>query len=353
MSSHVNPEKSEHPANALSAIPERMALTDIPSIDISPFLKTSTLEKRKDVARALRAACIDIGFFYLVGHDFTAAEIDTMLSVGKRFFALSTAEKAKLLRKNSESMGYFDNVMDRMKDPNANPDLKERFFMSREPEPGESITRVTPWPSRSLLPDFETTMKMYIARQLSLGQALVRAFALSLELPEEYFRGPYNQPAVLFALNYYPPVDDSKLRPNQWSFAPHTDFGGLTILAQDDIGGLQVQNTSGQWIDVPPRPGTFVVNIGDLFACWTNDLYVSTLHRGINRSAAARISGAFFITPNDNTIVRCIETCQSEANPARHEPVQVGAYIRELMVASYSSGKPGITAKVRQRIDDN
>lgn len=334
-----------------SGAPRRAVVTDLPIIDIGPFLRASTLDERKPVARALRAACIDIGFFYLVGHDFAAGEIDAMLTVGKRFFALPPTEKAKLARKNSEAMGYFDNVQDRMKDPKANPDIKERFFMSREPEPGEAFTRITPWPAGALAPDFEATMKTYIARQLALGQALVRAFALSLDLSEDYFREAYGQPAVLFALNYYPPVDDSKLRPNQWSFAPHTDFGGLTILAQDDIGGLQVRNISGEWIDVPPRPGTFVVNVGDLFAYWTNDLYVSTLHRGINRSAAARISGAYFITPNDKTIVRCIETCQSAGNPARHEPVQVGNYIRKLMVASYNSGKPGITDEVKHRID--
>src|SRR5262249_23509013 len=148
--------------------------------------------------------------------------------------------------------------------PDSIPDIKERLFLSRELAPDEPASRdlfvgKSRWPAPELVPGFEKTMKAYIARQIALTKALVRAFALSLDLSENYFDECYRHPDVTLALNYYPPVESAMLRPNQWSFSPHTDYGAFTILLQDNSGGLQARNASGRWIDVPPRAGTFVV----------------------------------------------------------------------------------------------
>ena len=103
--------------------------------------------------------------------------------------------------------------------------------------------------------------------------ALNHAFALSLGLPEDYFDSDYRRPGTSLMLNYYPPVDPAKLEATQWSFSPHADYTAFTVLLQDDSGGLQARNSAGDWIDVPPMDGTFVVNVGNLLARWTNDLY--------------------------------------------------------------------------------
>ncbi len=244
-------------------------------------------------------------------------------------------------------------------EPDANPDLatdiKERFFMSREllpeePARGRFKSGQSRWPAPDVVPGFEAAMKAYIVRLLDLSTALGRAFAVSLGLPEDYFDPHYRHPGAVLALNYYPPLDPGTLKPTQWSFSPHTDYGTFTILLQDDRGGLQVRNASGTWIDVPPRPGTFVVNLGDLFQRWSNDLYVSTLHRAVNFGGQARVSAAFFVSPHGATIVRCLPTCQGPDNPPRYEPVESEEYNRALVEQSNRTGRPGVALETAQRL---
>jgi isopenicillin N synthase-like dioxygenase len=335
----------------------RAALTKVPSIDISPFLRASDAAERRSVGRAIRTAAIDIGFFYLVGHGFAEAELDLVLAQARGFFALPLADKMTVdAAKNPLRQGFVrTGGIDPDTNPDAATDIKERFFMSREvlpaePERGRYKAGRSQWPERRLVPGFEAAMKSYIGRQLALTTALARAFALSLDLDETYFDEHYRYPGAILALNYYPPLDASTLKPTQWSFSPHTDYGTFTILLQDALGGLQVRNALGTWIDVPPVAGTFVVNLGDLFARWTNDLYASTLHRAVNLDQRARISAALFISPNGATVVRCLETCQSAGNPPRYEPVETEEYNRVLVEQSNRTGRPGLATDTAQRL---
>ena len=156
--------------------------------------------------------------------------------------------------------------------------------------------------------------------------------------------------AIVSLINYYPPLDADAVRRNQWSFSAHTDYGAFTLLSQDSLGGLQVQNATGEWIEVPPIDGTFVVNLGDLMAMWTNDLYTSTLHRAANISGLARISIPFFASPYGDAEIRCIETCQGPDNPSRYQPVLAGEYIRSLIARHDASGKPGVSVETAKRL---
>ncbi len=342
---------------ALGREPQRRALEHVPSIDISPFLGHSTPEERRRAAHEIRAASIDIGFFYLAGHGFAAAELGHVLGQAQRLFALPVAEKMKVdARQSPDRQGF---IRTGGLDPDANPDLatdiKERFFMSREllpgePERGRFKSGQSRWPAPEIVPGFEATMKAYIVRLLGLTTALGRAFAVSLDLPEDYFDPHYRHPGAVLALNYYPPLEPGTLKPTQWSFSPHTDYGTFTILLQDELGGLQVRNSSGAWIDVPPREGNFVVNLGDLFARWTNDLYVSTLHRAVNLGSRARVSAAFFVSPHGATIVRCLPTCHGPDNPPRYEPVESEDYNRALVEQSNRTGRPGVALETAHRL---
>ena len=343
-------------SRALSRKPQRVAVADLPIIDLSPFLRDSPREDRMRTARELRAACIDIGFFYATGHGFTSDELAGVLAQGRRFFALPLAEKMKVLSPSVDMPGYVrTGGLDPEKNRDKVVDLKERFSMSRELVPGEqarpdSRNGKSQWPARELLPEFEPTMKAYIAQLRRVTDALNRAFALSLDLPEDAFDTHYRHPGMTLMLNFYPPVDPARLQSNQWSFSPHADYTAFTVLLQDSSGGLQARNSAGDWIDVPPKEGTFVVNVGNLLERWTNDLYTSTLHRALHLGNEPRISGAYFVYPDDTTVVRCIDTCQGPDHPPRYEDVVTAEYVRALREDAQNAGRPAVAANTAQRL---
>jgi isopenicillin N synthase-like dioxygenase len=307
-------------------------------------------------ARALRSACIDIGFFYLTGHGFTQGELDAVLAQGRRFFELPVAEKMKVLSRNVDEPGFVrTGGVDPEKNRDKVVDIKERLSLARDLMPGEALrpsSRMgkSQWPSRALLPDFEPAMKTYIASLQRVVAALNHAIALSLDLPEDHFDADYRRPSTTLMLNYYPPVDPTKLKSTQWSFSPHADYTAFTVLLQDDSGGLQARNCAGDWIDVPPKEGTFVVNVGNLLARWTNDLYCSTLHRALHVGERPRISGAFFIYPEDRAVVRCLDTCQGPDNPPRYEPVVTEDYVRVLREDAERAGRPALATDTAERL---
>jgi isopenicillin N synthase-like dioxygenase len=340
----------------LSRNPQRTALANLPVIDLSPFLRESTREDRMRTARELRSACIDIGFFYLTGHGFTSSNLDDVLTQGRNFFALPVAEKMKVLSRNVDEPGYIrTGGLDPEKNRDKVVDIKERFSISRDLMADEEVrptsrTGKSQWPARELVPDFEPTMKAYIANLQRVVAALNRAFALSLGLPETHFEASYRRPGTTLMLNFYPPVDPLKLKETQWSFSPHVDYTAFTVLLQDASGGLQARNSAGDWIDVPPKAGTFVVNVGSLLARWTNDLYTSTLHRALHVGNSPRISGAFFIYPDDRAVVRCLDTCQGPDNPPRYEPVVTEDYVRILRKDAERAGRPAVATDTAERL---
>lgn len=340
--------------------PARKAVTRLPVIDMAPFAGDGSDAARRAVARALREACIDIGFFYLAGHGIPQQDFDEVVAMGHRFFALPLAEKMKLhSNKSPARLGYrgFGGP-----NPEANPDkipdVKERFHMNREllpgePEAGRRGAGLSQWPDEAVLPGFAAAMQRHIVERCRVARQLARAFALSLELPEDHFDATYRYLSGSLVLNYYPAVDPARLRDKQWSFSPHTDYNAFTLLYQDAVGGLQIMNLDGAWIDVPPVPGTMVVNIGDLFATWTNDLFTSTLHRVLNLSPDARISVPLFASPNGATVISCLETCTGPGNPPKYKPIEAEAYVSKMLDEAYRTGLPALGAKTASRLGAN
>lgn len=342
-----------------SGNPQRVAVLNLPVIDLSPFMRESALEDRMHIARAIRSACVDIGFFYVTGHGFTAAELDDVLTEGRKFFALPLAEKMTVLSQNIDMPGFVrTGGVDPEKNHGKVVDIKERFSLTRELRSGEqarSDSRVgrTQWPRRETLPAFEPTLKSYVARLESVTAALNHAFALSLGLHENFFDPLYGRPDMTLTFNFYPPVDPATLEAEQWSFSPHADYSAFTVLLQDSSGGLQARNSAGEWIAVPPKDGTFVVNVGNLLERWTNDLYKSTLHRALHVGNDPRISAALFVYPNADTVVRCIHTCQGPDNPPRYEEVTTARYVRVLREDAQRTGRPSVAAATAQRLNRN
>ena len=293
---------------------ERDALERIPVIDISPFMQDSGLAARQRVGRELRKVCIDVGFFYLTGHGILASELDEAIAWGHRFFELPIEEKMALHTKGTGAPGFMRvGGIDPETNPDKAADLKERFIMSRElfpdePAEGWRAAGLSQWPSENVLPRFASFMRSQLAKRVVLAQGVARAFALSLDLPETYFDAMFRHLGVVSIINYYPPLVSTMVNRTQWSFSPHTDYGAFTLLSQDSLGGLQVRNSSGQWIDVPPIPGTFVANLGDLMATWTKDLFTSNLHRAEPRTLTLPNGGSAGTPPHTEVYSRMMSS---------------------------------------------
>ncbi len=336
----------------------RRSTQTIPVIDFAAYTGGADLAARKDVAKALRATCVNTGFFYLVNHGIAQAEFDAAHQWGLKFFQLPRAEKMKLDKStNPARQGWMPvGGMNPDANPDKDADQKETFVLPRDHLPGEpqgenpAVGRGN-WPDPALLPGFREFVSAHIMRRVAVGHQLCRALALSLDLAEDYFDASHRHPNTSLTYNYYPPLDPATVGRTQWGISPHTDYGSFTLLSQDGLGGLEIRDAADEWIDVPPLAGAFVVNLGDLFARWTNGLYRSSLHRASNfsTSAAARISLPLFFNPHTNARIECLPTCQGPGNPPKYEPVEAGPYIRALLEQSYRTGRPGVAQRT---VDD-
>ena len=170
-----------------------------------------------------------------------------------------------------------------------------------------------------------------------LGRRLMELAVLALEVEPGEVLPAFVPPTTWLRLLYYPPTDPAET--DLFGSAPHRDFGCLTILAQDDVGGLQVQTPDGDWIDAPRRPGAFVVNVGDMLHRWSNGRLRSTPHRVINASGRARYSCPFFYDPHVSTVIAPLPATVTDDRPAQFGPVHFGEFLRSELVASYDQHK--------------
>ncbi|WP_170850127.1 MULTISPECIES: isopenicillin N synthase family oxygenase [unclassified Beijerinckia] len=329
-------------------------MSSVPVINLSPFAAGGSVQERQEVAGAIRQACIDIGFFYITGHGIAGTEMEATVAFGKQFFALSTAQKELILARNNEAnLGFIQTGgLEPDAEKLTKADRKERLYSSRALYPGEVIDETSPagrsqWLPEAALPGFRTAIETAIANKVRLARQLSRAFSLSVGMPETYLEDFHDRLGCIHSFNHYPAVDPA-VADRLWGFSPHTDYGTFTILQQDDVGGLQAQNAGGEWIDVPPKAGTFVINVGDLLSRWTNDLYVSTLHRVRNLSPRPRLSISFFAYPNPRATIATLSSC--EATRGVYEPVVAGDYIRSLLTQAYTTGQTGISQTTAQRL---
>lgn len=300
----------------------------IPLIDMGPFIDGSD---RAGVAERIGAACRNAGFLYLVNHGIPVSLIDGAMAEARRFFALPAELKLALhINKSRAHRGYFP-LFEENTDPTQHADFKEGFDLARDLSPSDpDVVRGKPlhgpnvWPAD--LPGFRATIESYYAALTRLSETLMEAFALSLDLEAGYFRSMIDQAMGALRLLHYPPQAATDVN-NAVGCGAHTDYGCLTILAQDANGGLQVQNTQGEWIAAPPIPGAFVINLGDQMARWTNDVFAATPHRVINLSGRERYSMPFFYEPNYDAVIRCLETCRSPEDPPKYADVVAGDYL--------------------------
>ncbi len=332
-------------------IVDQVVLQDgfVPVIDISSA-RSGDPSHRQAVADAIGRCCETSGFLLLVGHGVPYKAINDVNHALRGFFALPQAEKDRLkaqpgdpLARGFSSAGKLAATNDGA-DVDAEhqaPDRVEKFvhFPLGNPEGmgGDDWTDermfVAPrWPE---LPGFRAAYERYYAEMELLATELSRLFALALGLREDWFDASIDRHNSNLMANYYP-ADD---RPaGEIRLSQHSDWGNLTILLQDESQrGLQVRGDRGEWLDAPVVPGSFVINIGDLLARWTNDRWVSTVHRVVSNGAGGeRFSLPFFHQPNFDAVIECIPTCASADNPPRYEPVVSGPYLLDKFKLAYA-----------------
>ncbi len=310
----------------------------LPVIDISG-LAASDPAARRAVGDAMRAACLEHGFFYCTGHGVPQGLIDAAMAQTQALFDLPETAKLALDKAQSPANRGYEHLGGQTLQPGAMPDRKEGFYIGEDLGPDHPRVRAGAfnaganlWPDD--LPAFRPVMVAYFAALNVVAARLMQGLALSLELPEDHFSAFTTDPAATLRLLHYPPSRPEV--PDELGAGAHTDFGGLTILLQDDNGGLQVMGQDG-WIEAPPVPGAYVVNLGDMIARWTNDRYRSTLHRVINRSGNERYSIPFFYSGNPDHEVRCLPTCLAEGEQPKYPPVRVQDHLRAMYARTYAA----------------
>lgn len=300
----------------------------VPVVDVAPLFHDSD-EAARAVAAEIRRASIEVGFFYVRGHNVPSTLLKDMLVAAKNFFARPEAEKRRI-QVNKAHRGYVPFAQTTL-GRTFKPDLKESLnfafpFQAGDPylADGKPLIGLNQWPDDE--PSLRRIAETYYDAVFELGQRVLEGFALALDVERSLFRGLYRHPLVRARLIHYPP-QPADVGEGQFGAAPHTDWGCITVLWQDDVGGLQVRNRAGQWIDAPPIPDTFVINIGDMLERWSNDLFVSTPHRVINASGRERYSIPVFYDPDFETVVECLPNCSGPDNPPRHPRTIAGEYI--------------------------
>jgi isopenicillin N synthase-like dioxygenase len=286
----------------------------------------------------IRTACQEFGFFGVVNHGIAPKTIEDAFTVSKAFFDLPKEAKLSLHINKSPTHRGFDPIgwqsLDLSKEGDAqSADLKESFYIGTEPEPKANPIvpnhGVNQWPPIQWLPEFETKVNLYRAQAKQLAHNLIRLIAESLGMEKTALDGYSKYPTCTTRLLYYPPQPASNT--HQIGSGAHTDWGAVTVLAQDDAGGLEVRLPDGQWVDVTPQEGMLVINTGDLMQRWTNDLYRSSWHRVINKHAGrARYSIAYFFDLDHFAKIETLAACIDDEHPAKYSPITAGEHILEM-----------------------
>ncbi len=292
----------------------------IPVIDLAAFTNGNATT-RQAVVKQIYQACHKIGFMYLQNSAISKDLIKQVFTYSKSFFNLPLEVKQNQAWSNEFSnTGYVAIERERL-DPNKPGDLKEAFNVNKQ-----------------AVIEIDASIVAFYDSCTEVANTILQAYALALELPEAFFTTRHNQQNHTLRSLHYPPLQTPP-KPGQVRAGEHSDYGSITLLFQDDVGGLEVQTASGEWIAAPAIPDTVIVNTGDLMQRWTNDMFCSTKHRVMipndHRVNQSRYSIAFFCHPNDDTEIACLESCQKERSI--YPPILAGEYLLSRLRATYSN----------------
>ena len=330
----------------------------IPIIHIAPFF-TGDEDKRKSIATELDNACRETGFFAITGHGVNEELMQRTRQMAVDFFTLPTEEKLRVERPPQKVSRGYNRFMDRSLaysiGQEAPPDLQEAFAFGpegygdndwQEGDPRSAMLAPNRWPERP--EGFRQTMLDYDVSIRTLGERMLDIVALALGVDRTYFGDKFDHQSSVARLVRYPAQKTAPVE-GQLRAGEHTDYGTITFLRGDAVpGGTEVKTRSGEWITVETPPGGFVCNIGDALARWTNDRWVSTLHRVGNPPPTAqntdRISLVHFHSPNHDAVIECLPGCEGNDGP-KYEPITFADhYLGKVMKAAH--------AKLNAQVED-
>ena len=286
----------------------------IPIIDIGCYLAGEPGADRA-LAVAITRTCVDTGFLVLSNHGVPQQVIDRAFAAAADFFARDEAFKLAL-KIGAENIGYLpyggQTVRTSTVHKNTKPNYSESFYITTP----DAATDRNQWPPD--MTEFRAATVSYFTTMRTLAHRILPAFALALDLPRDYFEPDFaNSNGTVRLIEYAPQLHDEN---DLFGFAPHTDGSFITFLPQSKYPGLEVRTSSGDWICPPAVKGTLVVNTGEMLSRYSNDRFVPTPHRVINRTPHKRHAMPFFYGPNRDRVIHCVPTCVSVDNPPRYQP---------------------------------
>jgi len=313
----------------------------VPKIDLTGSFAPGPA--RDEVVSKIRAACEDVGFLIITGHGVPSGKIRHIEAKSREFMALPFEEKDRYTDRVGNFRGYIPSKASSIGlaiDDTSQPEPCELFSINRFDDraaavraglkPGrEDFFAPNIWPERP--EGFKEAYEGYYEVLERLANHLMSLMALALGLDENWFADKITDHITSLTVNYYAELDEPAA-PGVFRKGAHTDWGSLTILYHDGAAGLQIKSPEGIWEDVPVVPDSMVVNLGDLMARWTNDRWVSTLHRVLapEPGTGDRMSIAYFHQPAYDAYIECIPTCTSPDDPPHHEPTTSGEWIQSM-----------------------
>ncbi|KAL3441326.1 hypothetical protein BJX65DRAFT_255530 [Aspergillus insuetus] len=315
-----------------------MSKLTIPIIDISGYLKNDP-SKTQEIVSQFRTACRNPGFLQITGHSIShTLRADTLAALSK-FFALPLETKLTVHRNKSPSLRGYEFIGEQTLEEVVGGDQKEGFMIGPElPDTGRFLQGPNQWVEEHIISGFRGVFMEYFYQAHDLSVKVFRIVALSLGLEEGYFDefvGSKDSITMCRAHRYPPTTKEMAAKTR--GIGAHTDFGALTLLLQDDVGGLEVYyEPDDTWYPVPYVPDAFVMNIGDMLERWTNNRYKSTRHRVISPvSDKDRYSIAFFNEGLLDQVITCIPTCVEEGEEPLHEPITAEQHLRNRYGGTY------------------
>ena len=316
---------------------KKLDIDAIPLIDVAPMFEGPAGERH--VGRRLLETVDQIGFFYIEKHGVPETQVADVFSVAEKFFKAPEKDKESVRAKGTHR-GFLP-IGEATMPGNEHTDLKESFIWGwdvaeddADIELSGGMLAANRWPH--FLPEMSAVLMDYIDTVNTLGVRLLRAFAAGLDLEHDTFVRRFAKPLTRGAIIYYPPQPE-EMSETQFGVGPHTDYGCITLLHQDETGGLQVKHRNGDWLTADPIPGTFVVNVGDLLHRWSNDRFLSNSHRVINASGRERYSVPIVVDPDWDTV---IDPVTADGEEAKYAPTGCAEYIRGLYEKSFAYRKP-------------